>query len=533
MMIRKVLCLVLALALCGAMAFAEEDGDLQAQLDAANERIAELEAQVELYQPYYDAQVIVEYDGGVVFLDDILEQYAGVDSQFSSYYGVSLADYGYDTVYKQLIAETLLQDAVLEAKATELGLDQLDDETMAGLTEEAAANFESYVTSVWDYFASDDLTDEEIREECITNLEAMGYTEDALLETLIDNYVSEQLYNYITADVTVTEEDIQAAFDELVAEQEASFADDSTYNTSRNNGDTIVWNPEGYRMVRHVLIKFTDDQATRYSELQDTLDTLNEELEALQTAAEEAAAATDESTTEATDETAAEATAEATDEAAAETTGETAEATAEATDEAAAETTGETAEATAEAADETAPEATAEATDETTGETAEATEAPARTEEEINAEIADVEAELTALYEELLPTAQEVIDAFNSGTSFSDLIDQYNEDPGMENEPTATNGYAVSANSTAWDPAFTEGAMSIESIGEISEPVYGQNGIHIIYYDSDIPAGAVDLETVRAEIEESALNTKLNDTYDNTLAEWVEAVNPVYHYDRL
>lgn len=487
MMIRKVLCLVLALALCGAMAFAEEDGDLQAQLDAANERIAELEAQVELYQPYYDAQVIVEYDGGVVFLDDILEQYAGVDSQFSSYYGVSLADYGYDTVYKQLIAETLLQNAVLEAKATELGLDQLDDETMAGLTEEAAANFESYVTSVWDYFASDDLTDEEIREECITNLEAMGYTEDALLESLIDNYVSEQLYNYITADVTVTEEDIQAAFDELVAEQEASFADDSTYNTSRNNGDTIVWNPEGYRMVRHVLIKFTDDQATRYSELQDTLDTLNEELEALQTAAEEAAAATDESTTEATDETAAEATAEATDEAAAETTGETAE----------------------------------------------ATEAPARTEEEINAEIADVEAELTALYEELLPTAQEVIDAFNSGTSFSDLIDQYNEDPGMENEPTATNGYAVSANSTAWDPAFTEGAMSIESIGEISEPVYGQNGIHIIYYDSDIPAGAVDLETVRAEIEESALNTKLNDTYDNTLAEWVEAVNPVYHYDRL
>ena len=240
-------------------------------------------------------------------------------------------------------------------------------------------------------------------------------------------------------------------------------------------------------MVRHVLIKFTDDQATRYSELQDTLDTLYEELEALQTAAEEAAAATDEITTEATDETAAEATAEATDEAAAETTGEPAE----------------------------------------------ATEAPARTEEEINAEIADVEAELTALYEELLPTAQEVIDAFNSGTSFSDLIDQYNEDPGMENEPTATNGYAVSANSTAWDPAFTEGAMSIESIGEISEPVYGQNGIHIIYYDSDIPAGAVDLETVRAEIEESALNTKLNDTYDNTLAEWVEAVNPVYHYDRL
>ena len=74
MKIRRILSLVLALVLCSAMALAEE-GDLQSELDAANARIAELEAQVELYRPYYDAQVIVEYDGGVIFLDDVLAQY--------------------------------------------------------------------------------------------------------------------------------------------------------------------------------------------------------------------------------------------------------------------------------------------------------------------------------------------------------------------------------------------------------------------------------------------------------------------------
>ena len=499
-MIRKVLCLVLALALCGAAAFAEEGGDLQAQLDAANARIAELEAQVELYQPYYDAQVIIEYDGGgVVFLDDVLAQYTNIESQYSSY-GISLADYGYDTVYKEMIAESLLQNAVLEAKASELGLDQLDEETAATLTEEASANFDAYVDSVWDYFASDELTEEEIREDCVAYLESMGYTTDALYESLVANYVSEQLYNSIVADVAVTEEDVQAAFDEMVAEQESSFADDATYNNSRNNGDTIVWNPEGYRAVRHVLIKFTDDQATRYSELQDTLDSLNDELEALEAAEAEAAEAE-----------------------ASETAADTAE-TADTTETAEAETADDTADDTADTAD------TAETAE---AETADGEEAPARSAEQISAEIADVEAELTALYEELLPTAQEVVDAFESGTSFSDLIDQYNGDPGMENEPTATNGYAVSADSTAWDPAFTEGAMSIEAIGEISEPVYGQNGIHIIYYDSDIPAGAVDLETVREEVEQTALDEKLSETYENAIAEWVEAVNPVYHYDRL
>ena len=64
MSMKKILCLVLVLVLCGAMAFAETD--VQAQLDDANARIAELEALVELYKPFYDAQVVIEYDGGVI-----------------------------------------------------------------------------------------------------------------------------------------------------------------------------------------------------------------------------------------------------------------------------------------------------------------------------------------------------------------------------------------------------------------------------------------------------------------------------------
>ncbi len=506
MKIRRILSLVLALVLCSAMALAEE-GDLQSELDAANARIAELEAQVELYQPYYDAQVIVEYDGGVIFLDDVLAQYEPLEENYYNSYGISLADYGYDVTLKQQIAEELLRQVVLDMKAAELGLDQIDDETMATLEEQAASNLETYISSISAYFSSEDATEEEIRQSAIDALASLGYTQEALLDSIVASYVNQQVYDYVTDDITVSDEDVQAAFDELVAEQESSFADDATYNNSRNNGDTIVWNPEGYRAVKHVLIRFDDDQAARYDELQGELDTLNAELEEA-TAPDPTPAPTEEPVEE---------TAEATAETA-EETAETAEATAET-----AEATEETAEATAEAVEETV-EATAEP---------EPTEEPARPAEEISADIAAVEEELDALYAELLPKAEEVVDAFNAGTPFADLIEQYNQDPGMQNEPTASNGYAVSANSTAWDPAFTEGAMSISAIGGISEPVYGQNGIHIIYYESDIPAGAVDLESVRAEIEQSALDTKISETYEATVTQWVAEYKPVYHFDRL
>lgn len=448
MSMKRILCLILALTLCGALAFAEGD-DLETQLKAANERIAELEAQVELYRPFYDAQIVAEYDGGVIMLEEALEAYNYFESMYANY-GISLADYGLEDQYKQAAVDSLLEQAVLDLKAAELGLDQLDEETLATLNAEAEENYEAYINSVLSYFSGEGVTEEKAREQSIAYLDSMGYTLDAMLESMVANYVNEALYNYVIADVAVSDEDVQSTYETLIADAEESYSNDYNYVSARNSGETILWNPEGYRQVKHVLVKFTDEQAASYSDLTDTIETLEAELAAIENPSEE--------TTEETE---------------------------------------------------------------------------VRTADEVTEELETAQADLEALYAELLPVAEEVVEKFNAGTAFADLIAEYNEDPGMTSEPTATLGYAIHPESNSWDPAFLAGAIAIPEIGGISEPVYGANGIHIIYYESDVAAGPVALDTVRDYVEQSAYGEKVSSLYNSTVTSWISALNPIYHYDRL
>ncbi len=496
MKMKKLLCMALAMLMAlSAMALAETetDGDLQARLDEANARVAELEALVAQYKPYYEKQVVAEFgEDGVIWRDDAMKEYEAAASAYAQY-GLSIDDYA-DGI-KEDILKSLVKSAVIDAKAAELGLGEVDDETRAKLEAEAAETFESYVTSYKSYFAAEDASEEDARAQTIAALEQYGMTQDTLTQQTIDSYIDEQLYNHITEGVTVSDEDVKAKYDAMVEEAQQSYADDYSYNSARNGGETIVWNPEGYRAVKHVLIKFDDEQSKLYSELHGTLDSLNAELEALDAPATEAPAED------------------------AEAPAEDAEAPAED-----AEAPAEDAEAPAEDAEAPAEDAEAEATPEPTP--------VPRSREEIQTDIGNVATEIEALYSQLLPQAQQVIDEFNGGADFNSLIEKYNADPGMQNEPTATNGYAVSANSTTWDPAFTEGAMAIEAVGQISGPVYGQNGIHVIYYLSDITPGPVAFEDVADAVKDAALQDKTAETYDNQINAWIEEAKPVYHVDR-
>ena len=89
-------------------------------------------------------------------------------------------------------------------------------------------------------------------------------------------------------DVTVSDEEVQACYDALLARQKETFAvypDEFEY--AHQTGELIVYRPEGYRAVRDVLIAFEGEDArtaaslTEQIELGEADDAARQQLEAL------------------------------------------------------------------------------------------------------------------------------------------------------------------------------------------------------------------------------------------------------------
>ena len=475
MTMKRILCALLcALLLAAAPAMAEDADNAAAPAEVENAdngptpaegeadkdaRIAELEAQVAELQAQVDAyhlkELVATFDGGEVPLDEAESLYDLSVTQYAQM-GIDVVAYGMDGILREVVVDTLAEEAIVQYMAGELGLG-LTEEQQAQFAEEAQATYDSQVDSYYQtYLAGQYESEEDGLAAAAQALDEMGYSYESYLDSLTSTQLSTNVYDYVTKDVAVSEEDVEAAYDEYVAADEANYADPYQFENAFSSGVTIYYTPEGYRNVKHILFKFDDDQATRYDELSARL----ADLEAEQVAAAEAADATP------------------------------------------------------------APEA----------EDGEAESPRAIT--EIEADIAQVSADLDALYEELMPEAEAAIERFNAGEDIDALIAELNDDTGMPE-----TGYAVSttaeASAQAWDPAFTEGALSIEEVGGLSAPVRGVYGIHLIYYAGDITPGATALEEVHDEVESLTLQNKISQTYADQVSAWKEELHLVTYPEHL
>ena len=149
--------------------------------------------------------------------------------------------------------------------------------------------------------------------------------------------------------------------------------------------------------------------------------------------------------------------------------------------------------------------------------------------------IATAEADVLAAQEAMIASLQDKLDEIyariDAGEDFQTLIDEYGEDDGMKDEPTATVGYYVSEETTTLDPAFKEASMALAKVGDVSDPVAGMYGVHIIRYESEVDAGIVDFESVRETVAAEALATAQEANYTRQLENWKAAKNPVFHME--
>lgn len=143
--------------------------------------------------------------------------------------------------------------------------------------------------------------------------------------------------------------------------------------------------------------------------------------------------------------------------------------------------------------------------------------------------------ELLAKYEEareqILPSLRPIIDEINeklaAGESFDALIEEYNTDPGMGSTP---EGYEVHKDSIMWDTLFRDTAMALENVGDVSEPVLTDFGVHIIRYEGDAAGGGLPLsDTLAASLRESLLSYKQEEAYYAAFETWLGEVEIESH----
>ena len=424
--------LLLALAICATAVFAMAE-------EPATEEVAET---VEAVEPAAmpDADTVLctvngkELTYGYVapFIDNILNSYIS--------YGYDSSDELVDYSNREGMYMAQLY-TMLEVIGDELNV-TLTDEQKAQATEEADTTWNNSLNYVLQeqYGISEASTEEEKNTalaSALALLESMGYTQEAMVEEALTNAKWSAIMDAMCADITVTDEQVQAYLDEQIASQVELYGNDpSYYEMMQYYGYPTYYRPEGYRAVTHILLKVDDTLLQTYSNLSATF--------------EEQAAAAEAEVPEGEEPAAAEETAEA--------------------------------------------------------------EEPA---EPVTAE--QVEEARQAILASVQSTVDEIMAKFNAGTSFADLIVEYGNDPGMQQEGMLETGYEVAAGSIMWDLPFRDGAMTIANVGEVSEPVVGANGVHIIYYLKDVPGGPVtitptEFESIRAELLSEATDSHINNT---------------------
>ena len=168
------------------------------------------------------------------------------------------------------VLNSLVERSVLLAKAKELGLDQLTDEEKTKIEENTASQLDSLRQSAATEFSLDLETQ---LEEINAKLDEIGYTEEVVRKGVTESLLISKAEDYAVKDVTVTEDEIVADFNSKVEAAKTSYESDlSAYGKAVLNGTTVYYRPAGYRNVKQILIKYSDEDSALVSNIQTALD---------------------------------------------------------------------------------------------------------------------------------------------------------------------------------------------------------------------------------------------------------------------
>ncbi|MBR6767189.1 MAG: peptidylprolyl isomerase [Clostridia bacterium] len=223
--------------------------------------------------------VVAEFKGGNLMSSEVIPEY---NDQLTTQI---FAGYAAEEIADDLLQEVLsymVSDKIIAVKAKEAGMDTLTNEDLADINKEAADIYNELVTYYSAFVAEDGMTEEDAAAAAKEYLRAEEATTlESITQELKDTWWAQKFYNHTVKDVTVTDAEVQEQYNTILADQKEMFETyPEEFEYAAYTGETVLYNLDGYRAVKHILIPFADEEsAAAATDIMDQMEQLNPETD--------------------------------------------------------------------------------------------------------------------------------------------------------------------------------------------------------------------------------------------------------------
>lgn len=233
--------------------------------------------------------VVASLNGQDLLWSAVEPAYNTLVSQYSSYY--DMADPANVELFRAVALENAIVETILTQKAAEMGMSELSAEEIAQAETAAQTDWSAAIDNYLAYYYPDLTAESAEADIAAAEAEAEqyynegGYDLDVLTAEYKKYMVLEKLQNVMIQDAAVTDEEVEAYYQQLVAADKELYENDvaayMAYNSqvdmmamyaamygSANDMDYAWYKPEGFRAVRHILLPVDEELMNTYTDLQ-------------------------------------------------------------------------------------------------------------------------------------------------------------------------------------------------------------------------------------------------------------------------
>lgn len=218
--------------------------------------------------------------------DLLYSDYVAIESAYLYQYeaaGVDLTDEATYAYLQDLALSYAVEQLLVKQDMQAQGCYDFDAETEAWFKEQGATAYEQALLDV-ENMMRDTLAlmpEDDARVYALAYAENLGVNEQTYVDFYRTQYASVKYYEWLIRDNPVTDEDVQAAYQQRVEESKALYANDvAAFETAASTGAEVWYTPAGYRSVLQILLPAEGGTAEdKLASVQPTVDAIMTRLE--------------------------------------------------------------------------------------------------------------------------------------------------------------------------------------------------------------------------------------------------------------